>query len=91
MNKTPILSLSVNPDNFITKHGCGLYSQNDYNSMLRDLKKLLKDNLIYQNCSNNSFEYAIKNHDIKLIIEELKEIIVNITDNIKSKTFDLQF
>ena len=91
MNKTPILSLSVNPDNFITKHGCGLYSQNDYNSMLRDLKKLLKDNLIYQNCSNNSFEYAIKNHDIKLIIEELKEIIVNITDNIKSRTFDLQF
>ena len=80
MNKTPVLSLSVNPDSFITNHGCGLYSNNEYGNLVQNLQRLLEDHNFYTACSNKSFEYALKHHDLKKIIEELKEVILKLAD-----------
>ena len=79
MNATPILSLNVNPDNFITKHGCGLYSNDEYDCLVGNLKKLIDDRIFFTACSNNSFEYARKHHDLKIKTEELKKVILQLT------------
>jgi len=64
-NKTPIISLNVNPDNFLVKYRCGFFCKNDFNKMNKKLKELLKNTRLYVKMSENAFKYAKKNHDIK--------------------------
>tara|TARA_B100000315_G_scaffold259232_1_gene314439 strand:+ start:1193 stop:2296 length:1104 start_codon:yes stop_codon:yes gene_type:complete len=80
MNRTPILSLNVNPDNFITKHGCGLYSNDEYDCLVRNLKKLIDDRIFYTECSNQSFAYAFEHHNLVQKIQEFKEVIFRLVD-----------
>jgi glycosyltransferase involved in cell wall biosynthesis len=75
MNATPIVSLNVNPDNFINKYRCGFCSNGDFELMKKQIKQLLKDKRLYTTMSNNAYDYFRKNHDLKLKVQELLKVI----------------
>lgn len=73
-NGTPIISLNVNPDNFLEKYKCGFNAKNNFDEMLNNIELLLEKKDLWQRMSENSFKYTKENHDIKKIIEEYKKL-----------------
>jgi glycosyltransferase involved in cell wall biosynthesis len=76
---TPILSLNVNPDEFLTRHNCGLCAAGDWKRFL----KLMREITTPQNAEKfgqNGRCYAENNHDIGRIIETYKELLLRRTE-----------
>lgn len=73
--KTPILSLSVNPDDFINTYDCGFVCDNNFEILNKNLNILLENNAVWKQKSENSFSYVNENHNIKLNFEKYKQII----------------
>lgn len=74
-NKTPILSLNVNPDNFLNTYRCGLNCNNDFNKLIKNLRVLLKNKTLYNDYVKNTFNYVKINHEIKNITEDWIKLI----------------
>lgn len=77
-NSTPIVSLSVNPNNFIDKYKCGFYCDDDLEKMNSYIRKLNMSRKLYKIMSMNAYKYAKNNHDIavncRLFFESLSTI-----------------
>lgn len=80
LGKTPILSLNVNPDNFITKYNCGYFCKGNFDVMVEKLDKLFTDKKDWEEKSNNCYKYVKKNHDINKNIKKFKKIIFNLDE-----------
>ena len=70
-NATPIVSLSVNPDNFLNEYRCGLCAEGDWDKFVRQVKQML-DPATSRQYGRNARSYAEQKHDIKRIIEVYK-------------------
>jgi len=70
---TPILSLAVNPDNFLNKHACGWCADDDWNQF-ESLFTAVMDQEVGSNAGINGKKYIENNHDTKKIIERYKDI-----------------
>ena len=81
IGKTPIISLNVNPDNFINKYICGYYCHNDFDLLIKFIDKLLNNETIYKKMSLNIFNYVNENHNIIRNIKEIKYTIFNLIKN----------
>ena len=66
-NKTPIISLNVNPDKFLTKYKCGIVCDNNIKKMVNNLELLLTNQDLYNKFSENALRYAKEHHDIDKI------------------------
>jgi len=77
-NKTPVVSLNINPDNIFEKYKIGFCADGNFNKMIEYLKLLLENNELWQKMSENAYNYARENHDIKKIVENYKEIFRNL-------------
>ncbi|MBN2590588.1 MAG: glycosyltransferase family 4 protein [Sedimentisphaerales bacterium] len=75
---TPILSLNVNPDDFLNKYKCGLCANSDWITFNNMLEEIIGPSA--NEYSKNARLYAKQNHDIKQIIEQYKEIFNNLMD-----------
>ena len=75
-NKTPIISLNVNPDNFLNEYNCGFCSNDDFGEMNKILNKVLNDDDLYKQISENVCNYAKGNHDIEKNAGQLYRLIV---------------
>ena len=73
---TPILSLNVNPDDFLNKHKCGLCADGDWNTFKNMLGEILDSS--ENEYAQNARRYAEENHDITKIIEQYKTIFNNL-------------
>ncbi len=71
MYSLPILSLNVNPDNFIAVNGCGIYADGDYSVLRESVSRIFSDTALYKKLSHASYLYAKNNHDIKDIIVDI--------------------
>jgi len=71
MHSVPILSLSVNPTNFLSKYNCGFSFNNDIKKMSDKIFELFKDEKMYGELSENIYTYAVNNHDIEKIVKNL--------------------
>ena len=71
----PVLSLIVNPDNYLTKYKCGFVCSNDLNELSDKLNILLKDDTLYNQYSKNHFEYLKSNHDAEEVVNNLLDLI----------------
>ncbi len=78
-NETPIISLNVDPDDFLVNNTCGFNCLNNFDEMISKLKKLLNNPEVYRIYSKNSFNYVKKNHDIKKISIKWKKVINYLT------------
>ena len=70
--KTPILSLKVNPDNFLYIYKCGMSCNNDFNYLRDNLYKILTNKNYYNTLAKNCLIYTNKNHNIKQNIKKWK-------------------
>lgn len=69
----PILSLKVNPDDFINRYNCGMSCDDDWQRMLDSLKIMLEDNR-YVELGENGKKYVEEHHDLTKIIKRYKEL-----------------
>ena len=65
MNKTPVISLNVDPDQILTLNKIGIYCNNRYDELEQNIQKILKNPKIFEEYSNNAFKFAKINHDVK--------------------------
>ncbi len=78
---TPIVSLNVNPDNFLIKNKCGFYCENNFSKMIEYVRILLNNKNLYQEYSENAFYYVKKNHNIEKAAEKWKKAILSLYSN----------
>lgn len=74
-NATPIISLNVDPDNFLRDNQCGFNCDNEISTMKLYLNKLLEDKDLFNKFSKNARNYILKKHDIKKNILIWKNVI----------------
>jgi len=79
LSQTPVLSLNINPENFITKYDCGYFCNNNFEEMVKNLKKMLMNEEILNKKGENIFEYVKKYHNIEKGVNQLEKIICRIT------------
>jgi glycosyltransferase involved in cell wall biosynthesis len=70
---TPILSLKINPDDFINRHNCGLSCDDDWQRMIQSLREMLVDQR-YLKMGENGKKYVEEHHDLTKIIKQYKEL-----------------
>ncbi len=63
-NKTPVISLNVNPDEILTKNMIGIYCNDNIKKLELSLRQLLENKDLYESYSKNAFSYVKNNHDI---------------------------
>ena len=68
----PILSLNVNPDDFLDKYECGMCAKGDWELFMKNLKQIL-DRETANKLGNNARKYAEEFHDIYKIIKKYKK------------------
>lgn len=74
---TTILSLNVNPDDFLVKYNCGICCDGNFKKLTESVEIILADNNFIQ-MGASARKYVDQNHDIKKIIEEYKKLFVEI-------------
>jgi len=74
---TPILSLNVNPDDFLNRYSCGVCCRGDSTRLAEGLKFML-DQQRYLQLGQNGRKYVLEHHDIKKIIEHYKKVFVSL-------------
>jgi glycosyltransferase involved in cell wall biosynthesis len=70
---TAILSLNVNPDNFLDKHNCGISCNGDWRSLVDSLRALLEEDR-WLKMGINGKKYVEEYHDVTKIIKQYKEL-----------------
>lgn len=78
IGRTPILSLNVNPDNFLNKYNCGYPCDNNLEILVKRLKFLLTDKKEYKLMQKNLFRYIHKNYDINKNLKKFKKILFSL-------------
>jgi len=68
---TPILSLCVNPDNFLNRFECGKCANDNWDEFIRLLEQVLKPEEI-RRFGKNARKYAEQHHDIEKIVGDYK-------------------
>jgi len=68
-HKTPVVSLSINPDGIIGIHKMGFCS-GTMGQMIEDVRLLLQNDHLQQEMGNNGYEYVRREHDADKIAEQ---------------------
>ncbi|MHC4345560.1 MAG: glycosyltransferase family 4 protein [Planctomycetota bacterium] len=77
---TPILSLRVNPDNFLNRFKCGLCADDNWDKFLKQLETLMQPGILKES-GKNARKYAEVKHDIKNIASIYKELFATLEYN----------
>jgi len=77
LNKTPVISLNVNPDEIFTNNLIGYWCNNNFDEMVNNLKELLENKRVYESISENCYEFVKKEHNIEKIAYSWDKIIRN--------------
>ena len=75
----PILSLNVDPDDFINHNKCGWFANGDFdNFLLLGFKNLISDYNFWKQCSQNIRKYVKFNHSIDVIDKKWQRVLENV-------------
>ena len=72
---TPIASLNVNPDNYISDNKCGLFANNNFKKLEENIKNLYFNDKMHMEYGNNNFSYLNENHNLIKIDNQFSEIV----------------
>lgn len=75
MGKTPIVSLKVNPDNFIQKFNLGYVAEGDEKKLQEYTSRLLSDKTAWEEKAENAFHYIQEVHDIEKNIAKWQDLM----------------
>jgi len=76
IGNVPILSLNVNPDNFIKNYNCGYFAEGNFDLLKKQFSGLLKNEKTWKEKSKNINKYVINNHNMENNIQKINKIIV---------------
>jgi glycosyltransferase involved in cell wall biosynthesis len=79
-NGTPIASLSVNPDLFLTRHQCGIDCGGSPQRLVEGLRFVLEGNR-YIELGKNARAYAEGHHDVARIVDHYKDLFTRLAAN----------
>ncbi len=74
---TPLLSLNINPDDFINKYKVGIFCHNDLDKLEDNLRCLLDDPDLWSNFSKNAYKFVYNEMNIEKAIVKWKKIFFN--------------
>lgn len=77
-NKTPILSLAINPNGIFSKYKIGFYSNNDIEMLMNNLNSIMSSPELRKILGENAYEYARKNHELNAISKKYIDIFNNL-------------
>lgn len=75
MYGVPIVSLNVNPDNFLNEYGCGFCAGSDVAGLVNGVRAVLNDEAEWSKKSLHARHYATENHDIEVNVIKLIHLI----------------
>jgi len=73
--KTPIVSLSINPDGFLEKYKCGFFCDDNINILEQRIDDLCADDVLFTRMSANAFKYVKENHSIDKVAEQFYNMV----------------
>jgi len=73
-NYTPVVSLSVDPDNIVQANKLGKVS-GSFKQMVQDINALMNDHKLRDELATNGYEYVMREHDIVKNAQQLDQII----------------
>jgi len=73
---TPVVSLNVDPDSFITLNNCGYYADGNFPEMINQIKILLANPTLRKKLGDNISRYIAQYNDIGKNIRVLKKLIL---------------
>ncbi|MCK4330056.1 glycosyltransferase family 4 protein [candidate division WOR-3 bacterium] len=76
-NKTPAVSLEIDPDEVICKNKLGFHSST-FDKMVKDIKLLLKNENLRREMGENARKYVEREHDIKKVAQQYAELFQNL-------------
>ncbi len=74
--KTPIISLNINPDNFIQNYNCGYFANDNFETLLQHTKQLINAKTEQKEKGKNAFLYLSNHHNKKQLNQQFKTIIL---------------
>ncbi len=78
IGQTPILSLNVNPDDFLDRVKGGLCANGDQAILFSNFEQLLNDRELWQEFSKGIFDYVKQHHDIKHLDHKFMTLLTEI-------------
>jgi len=78
LNQVPILSLTVNPDNFISRYRCGLVADNNINQLINNCQKLLKNHSLARSFGKNNFRYVNSHHNKMIRLKQKLQCLAQV-------------
>ncbi|MFC1626976.1 ATP-grasp fold amidoligase family protein [Patescibacteria group bacterium] len=73
--KTPIVSLSVNPDGYLKKYNSGYFCGHKKKALIKLTKKILANKPRQKTMGNNHYDYVVKYHSLKNINKFRSEML----------------
>ncbi len=73
---TPIISWSVDPDNFIQKNNLGFVVHQDMDALVAQTEYLLNNEVLLGEMGTRAREYAVAQHDIQKIVKKWEELLL---------------
>jgi len=77
----PIISLNVDPDNFIKKNRCGVIAEGNIQVMIDSIYRLENQKELYEEYSSNVFNYVLEKHEWRRISLLLENYISGLKKN----------
>jgi len=74
----PILSLNVDPDEMITRHGCGSFANGDLETMNRQLIRYWDEDESFRRASTSISTYIREYHELAARVQELRAEILDL-------------
>lgn len=68
----PVFSLNVDPDGFISRHGCGHHAHGDMDVLTLSLKKALGNTELLSQMSSRAYQYVTNHHELSQIANAYK-------------------
>jgi glycosyltransferase involved in cell wall biosynthesis len=74
-NRTPIVSLSVNPDNFLHRYNVGYCCGGSSDELHDHVMRILFDSELFNSFSESAYIYALENHSIEQNVRMLESLL----------------
>lgn len=79
----PVIS-TVDPDNVITNNQLG-FSSSEQQQLITAIKDLLDDQNYWLQCSQNSYQYYLKNHEMEMVQKQFEKEFLKLSYNARTQ------
>jgi glycosyltransferase involved in cell wall biosynthesis len=71
----PVISLNVDPDGLIKRHGLGYIGNGDLKLMINDMTKIMNNDDLWKSISNKCYEYASNNLNTNRTVLDMSKLM----------------